>query len=68
MELRRRAASARDVAIAMTQGTPMRSEIEVRGPDALAAATDAAERALRQFENADGFEAPMSAHIVTATK
>ena len=68
VELRSRAASARDVAIAMTQGTPMRSEIEVRGPDALAAATDAAERALRQFENADGFEAPMSAHIVTATK
>ncbi len=68
VELRSRAASARDAAIALTQGTPMRSEIEQRGPDALAAATDAAERALRPFEAADGFEAPMSAHIVTATK
>jgi len=62
------AACARDAAIALTQGTPMRSEIERRGPDALAAATDAAERALRQFECPTGFEAPMSAHIVTATK
>jgi ubiquinone/menaquinone biosynthesis C-methylase UbiE len=68
VELRSRAASARDVAIGMTQGTPMRSEIEKQSPDALAAATDAAERALRQFEGPDGFEAPMSAHIVTATK
>jgi len=68
VELRSRAASARDVAIGMTQGTPMRSEIEKCGPDALAAATDAAEQALRQFEGADGFGAPMSAHIVTAIK
>ena len=31
VELRSRAASARDAAIALTQGTPMRSEIEARG-------------------------------------
>jgi ubiquinone/menaquinone biosynthesis C-methylase UbiE len=68
VELRSRAASARDVAIGMTQGTPMRSEIEKQGPHALAAATEAAEQALRQFEGPDGFDAPMSAHIVTATK
>lgn len=68
VELISRAASARDAAIALTQGTPMRSEIERRGPDALAMATDAAERALRQFEGSDGFAAPMSAHIVTARK
>jgi ubiquinone/menaquinone biosynthesis C-methylase UbiE len=68
VELRSRAASARDAAIALTQGTPMRSEIERRGPNALAAAADAATAALRQFEGADGFDAPMSAHIVTATK
>jgi ubiquinone/menaquinone biosynthesis C-methylase UbiE len=68
LELRSRVASARDAAIALTQGTPMRSEIEQRGPDALALATDTAEKALRQFETADGFDAPMSAHIVTATK
>jgi hypothetical protein len=63
-----RAASARDAAIGLTQGTPMRSEIEKRGPKALAAATDAAEAALGQFEGPNGFEAPMAAHIVTATK
>jgi ubiquinone/menaquinone biosynthesis C-methylase UbiE len=68
VELRSRAESAGDAAIALTQGTPMRSDIEKAGADALAAATDAAEAALRQFETADGFEAPMSAHIVTATK
>jgi ubiquinone/menaquinone biosynthesis C-methylase UbiE len=68
IELRSRAASARDVAIGMTQGTPMRSEIEKLGSEALAAATEAAEQALRQFEGPDGFDAPMSAHIVTATK
>lgn len=63
-----RAASARDAAIGLTQGTPMRSEIEKRGPEALAAATDAAEAALSQFEGPNGFEAPMAAHIVTATR
>jgi len=68
VELRSHAASARDAAIGLTQGTPMRSEIEKRGPDALAAATDAAANALRRFEGANGFDAPMSAHVVTATK
>jgi ubiquinone/menaquinone biosynthesis C-methylase UbiE len=68
VELRSRVASALDAAIGLTQGTPMRSEIEKRGPDALAAATEAAEHALRQFEGPDGFDAPMSAHVVTATK
>jgi ubiquinone/menaquinone biosynthesis C-methylase UbiE len=68
VELRSRAPSAREVAIALIQATPMRNEIEQHGPDALASATDAAEQALRQFEGADGFDAPMSAHIVTATK
>lgn len=68
VELRSRAASARDAALGLTQGSPMRSEIEKRGSDVLARATDAAERALRQFEGPDGFDAPMSAHIVTATR
>jgi ubiquinone/menaquinone biosynthesis C-methylase UbiE len=68
VELMSRAPSARDAAIALTEGTPMRSEIEKAGPDALPSATDAAEAALRQFEGPNGFEAPMSAHIVTATK
>ncbi len=68
VELRSRAASAREAAIALTQGTPMRSEIEKRGSEALAAATDAAAKALQQFVGPDGFDAPMSAHVVIATK
>jgi hypothetical protein len=68
LELRSRAASARDAAVALTQGTPMRSEIEKRGSDALSYATDAATKALSQFEGPEGFDAPMSAHIVTAIR
>jgi ubiquinone/menaquinone biosynthesis C-methylase UbiE len=68
VELASRADSARDAALALTQGTPMRSDIEKQGPDALTRATEAAEQALRQFEGPDGFSAPMAAHIVTATK
>jgi ubiquinone/menaquinone biosynthesis C-methylase UbiE len=68
IELRSRAASARDAAIALTQGTPMRAEIEKRGPEMLALATDAAAEALRQFEGPNGFDAAMSAHVVTATR
>ena len=68
IELRSRAASARDAAIALVQGTPMRSDIEEVAPGQLGAATDAADAALRQFEGPDGFDAPMSAHLVIATK
>ena len=63
-----RAPSARDVAIALVQGTPMRSDIEAVDPALLGPATDAAEAALRGFEGPTGFEAPMSAHIVTAAR
>lgn len=68
VELRSRAASARDAATGLVQGTPMRSEIEQRDPAMLAPATDAAEESLKQFEGPEGFDAPMSAHLVTATK
>ncbi|HEX6660383.1 MAG TPA: class I SAM-dependent methyltransferase [Sphingomicrobium sp.] len=68
IELRSRAPTAREVAIALTQATPMRNEIEQHGPDALERATAAAEIALRQFEGPGGFDAPMSAHLVTASK
>lgn len=68
VDLRSRAPSAREAAIALTQATPMRAEIEQNGPGALERATDAAEQALRRFESPDGFDAPMSAHLVTATK
>jgi ubiquinone/menaquinone biosynthesis C-methylase UbiE len=68
VELRSRLASAREAATGLVQGSPMRSEIEQIDPDMLGPATDAAEQALRQFEGPDGFDAPMSAHIVSATR
>jgi ubiquinone/menaquinone biosynthesis C-methylase UbiE len=68
ISLTSRAASARDAAIALVQGTPMRADIEAVAPDMLGPATDAAEAALGQFDGAGGFEAPMSAHLVIATK
>lgn len=68
IELRSRASSAREAAVALVQGTPMRSDIEQLGADNLGQATDAAEAALRQFEGKSGFDAPMSARLVTAMK
>ena len=68
IEHRSRAPSALDAATAMCQGSPLRSEIEARDHDALQRVTDAAAMALRQFEGLNGLDAPMSAHLVTATR
>ena len=68
VELRSRAASAREAAIALVQGTPMRSDIEQAAPRLLDRATNVAAEALKQFEGLEGFDAPMSAHLVTATR
>lgn len=68
IELMSRAPSARDAAIALVQGTPMRADIEQIDPTRLSEATAAAEAALRRYEDTDGFEAPMSARLVTAIK
>jgi ubiquinone/menaquinone biosynthesis C-methylase UbiE len=68
IELPSRAASAHEAAIALVQGTPVRSDIEQIDPAMLGRATDAAEAALRQYEGPDGFEAPMTARLVTAIK
>ena len=68
VECTSRATSARDAAIALVQGTPMRADIEQIDPTRLGDATEAAEAALRQYEGPGGFEAPMSARIVTAIK
>ncbi len=68
IELRSRAASARDAAIGLVQGTPVRSDIEQIDPRMLGPATDAAAEALRRFEGPGGFDAPMSARLVTAIK
>lgn len=59
-----RAGSAREAAIGLCQGTPLRSEIEARG--GLEAATTVATEALSAAFGSGPIEAPMSAHIVTA--
>jgi ubiquinone/menaquinone biosynthesis C-methylase UbiE len=68
VEHRSRAPSARDVAKGLCMGSPLRGEIEARDPSKLDEAVDAATAAIAEFEGPDGFEAPMSALLVTATK
>ena len=62
-----RAASHCDPAIGFCQGSPMRGEIEARDPGGLQAATDAAADALAARFGAGTIEAPMQAHVVTAS-
>lgn len=57
--------SARDAAQGMVLGSPLRSEIERRDSSALDRALNAVTAALARW---DGNDAPMSAHVVTATK
>jgi SAM-dependent methyltransferase len=68
LSLRSKPISARDAAIGLTHGTPLRAEIEARGPQALDRATEAAAEALSRFEENGRITAPMSAHVVTAIK
>lgn len=68
VEKRSRGRSGRDFAQGMCLGSPLRSEIEERDPAMLDRAVDAAAAALAPWESAAGFDAPMSAHIVVATK
>ena len=62
-----RAASARDVAIAYCQGTPLRNEIEVRGPTDLEGATRAVEEALVKRFGSGAVEGPIRAYVFTAS-
>lgn len=57
--------SARDAAQGMVLGSPLRAEIERRDSSALDRALNAVTAALAGW---DGNDAPMSAHVVTATK
>jgi ubiquinone/menaquinone biosynthesis C-methylase UbiE len=59
------AASARISAIAFCQGTPMRTELEARGADALHRATDACEQALTQVFGSGPIEGRLKALVVT---
>jgi SAM-dependent methyltransferase len=56
--------SARDAAAGMVLGSPFRAEIERRDPNGLERAVDAVTEALSEL---DGTDAPVSAHVVTAS-
>ena len=56
--------SPRDAAQGLVLGSPFRAEIERRDPAGLHRALDAVTEALRAW---DGNDAPISAHVVTAT-
>jgi ubiquinone/menaquinone biosynthesis C-methylase UbiE len=62
-----KAASARDVAIAYCQGTPLRNEIVARNPSGLEEATNLATAALAKRFGDGAIEGMISAHVVTAT-
>ena len=68
VEIMSRSPSAAEAATALCYGTPMGVELEDREPDSLDQAYSEIEHALRRFEGMSGLEAPMSAHVVTATK
>ena len=57
--------TARDAAMGMVLGSPLRSEIERRNPSGLDRVLNAVTSALARW---DGNDTPMSAHVVTATK
>ena len=56
--------SARDAAAGMVLGSPFRAEIEKRDPDGLERALDAVAQELTPL---DGKQAPVAAHVVTAS-
>jgi SAM-dependent methyltransferase len=63
-----RARSARDVAVAFCQGTPLRSEIEARSPGGLEEATQVAERAVVERFGTGAIEGRIQALIVAARR
>ena len=65
---RSRADSARIPAMAYCQGTPMRSEIEARGPSSLADATDIAEAAIASRFGAGAVDGKIQARIVAVSR
>lgn len=61
-----RAASARDVAIAYCQGTPLRNEIEARDASQLALATERATQAIASRHGVGPVAGKMQAHVIVA--
>ena len=68
IEATSRSPSAEDGARGLVYGSPMGVELEDYGPGALDKVFEDLRDSARRYEGADGFAAPMSAHIVTATK
>jgi len=68
VEKRSRAPSARDAAAALCQGTPMSVELQERAPGSLERVSEVLERKFQAYERDGRIDAPMSAHIVTATR
>lgn len=60
--------SPEDAALGLTQGSPLRAEIEARDPARLDEATAAAERAVRALGDGDTVTAPLSALFATAVR
>ena len=65
--LRSRAPSAREPAVGMCEGTPLRSEIEARDATRLAEATDAATAALAARFGPGPIDGKIQAHVFTAS-
>ena len=67
VDLISKAKSARDVAIAYCQGTPLRNEIVARDASRLEEATNVAEAALAERFGSGAIEGLISAHVIAAT-
>jgi ubiquinone/menaquinone biosynthesis C-methylase UbiE len=68
VELRSRSPSAEEAARGLTYGSPMGVELDEYGPGALDNVFEEFSAAAVKYEGPDGFDAPMAAHIVVATK
>lgn len=68
VELTSRSTSAADGARGLVYGSPMGVELEEYGPGALDRVFEQLVETARLYEGPNGLEAPMAAHIVTATK
>lgn len=64
---RSRAADSAAAARGMCLGSPLRNEIEARDPARLEAAVAAVERRLEPMVGPEGLDAPMSAHVFSAS-
>lgn len=65
---RSRAPSAREAAVGICQGTPLRNEIEARDPTRLDAATNAATEALTARFGEGPIDGKMQAHLIIARR